>query len=76
MTSVSAIFETQLSKLRLKARGKVRDIYDLGETLLIVATDRILNAVAVIEKYGSLPLLGILGLPPDALLYLRPIMIN
>jgi phosphoribosylaminoimidazole-succinocarboxamide synthase len=25
----------------LKGRGKVRDIYDLGETLLIVATDRI-----------------------------------
>jgi phosphoribosylaminoimidazole-succinocarboxamide synthase len=25
----------------LKARGKVRDIYDLGDILLIVATDRI-----------------------------------
>ena len=27
--------------IKLFKRGKVRDIYDLGETLLIVATDRI-----------------------------------
>jgi phosphoribosylaminoimidazole-succinocarboxamide synthase len=33
--------ETDLSGLKLKGRGKVRDIYDLGDTLLIVATDRI-----------------------------------
>ena len=35
------VLETRLEGLRLKARGKVRDIYDLGESLLIVATDRI-----------------------------------
>jgi phosphoribosylaminoimidazole-succinocarboxamide synthase len=35
------VLETRLEDLRLKARGKVRDIYDLGESLLIVATDRI-----------------------------------
>jgi phosphoribosylaminoimidazole-succinocarboxamide synthase len=35
------ILETRFEGLRLKARGKVRDIYDLGESLLIVATDRI-----------------------------------
>jgi len=35
------VLETHFDKLRLKARGKVRDIYDLGESLLIVATDRI-----------------------------------
>jgi phosphoribosylaminoimidazole-succinocarboxamide synthase len=34
------LLETNLS-LSLVARGKVRDIYDLGETLLFVATDRI-----------------------------------
>ena len=33
--------ETDFSDLRLKVRGKVRDIYDLGDQLLIVATDRI-----------------------------------
>jgi phosphoribosylaminoimidazole-succinocarboxamide synthase len=33
--------ETNFRNLRLQARGKVRDIYDLGEELLIVATDRI-----------------------------------
>jgi phosphoribosylaminoimidazole-succinocarboxamide synthase len=35
------VLETRFEGLRLKARGKVRDIYDLGESLLIVATDRI-----------------------------------
>jgi len=35
------VLETQLEGLPLKARGKVRDIYDLGDSLLIVATDRI-----------------------------------
>lgn len=33
--------ETDFSELKLKGRGKVRDIYDLGDQLLIVATDRI-----------------------------------
>ncbi len=36
-----AIVETDIPGLKLKARGKVRDIYDLGGELLIVATDRI-----------------------------------
>jgi phosphoribosylaminoimidazole-succinocarboxamide synthase len=36
-----AIFQTNLSNLTLKGRGKVRDIYDLGDSLLIVASDRI-----------------------------------
>ena len=34
------ILETKIEGLEPK-RGKVRDIYDLGEHLLIVATDRI-----------------------------------
>src|SRR5689334_6788597 len=33
--------ETQFAGLPPSARGKVRDIYDLGEKLLIVATDRL-----------------------------------
>jgi phosphoribosylaminoimidazole-succinocarboxamide synthase len=36
-----AIVQTDLAGLRLKGRGKVRDIYDLGEHLLIVASDRL-----------------------------------
>lgn len=37
----SAVYETNLEGLKLAGRGKVRDIYDLGDKLLIVATDRI-----------------------------------
>ncbi len=35
------LLESQLKGLTLRNRGKVRDIYDLGEHLLIVTTDRI-----------------------------------
>jgi phosphoribosylaminoimidazole-succinocarboxamide synthase len=37
---MEAILQTQIENLRPK-RGKVRDVYDLGDKLLIVATDRI-----------------------------------
>ena len=33
--------ETHLKDLGPKKQGKVRDIYDLGDALLLVATDRI-----------------------------------
>jgi len=36
-----AVFETDFPDLRLARRGKVRDMYDLGDALLMVATDRI-----------------------------------
>jgi phosphoribosylaminoimidazole-succinocarboxamide synthase len=39
--SSPVILETNLSGVPLARRGKVRDVYDLGEQLLIVATDRI-----------------------------------
>jgi len=39
--SKTAIKETNLQGIPLLSRGKVRDIYDLGENLLIVASDRI-----------------------------------
>jgi phosphoribosylaminoimidazole-succinocarboxamide synthase len=35
------VLETKLDNLNLIKRGKVRDIYDLGDKLLIVATDRL-----------------------------------
>lgn len=40
-TSSATVFETELPGVPLKARGKVRDIYDLGDRLLLVATDRL-----------------------------------
>ncbi|MBD3869440.1 MAG: phosphoribosylaminoimidazolesuccinocarboxamide synthase [Acidobacteria bacterium] len=41
MSTVKAIYQTELEGVPLVSRGKVRDIYDLGEHLLIVATDRL-----------------------------------
>ena len=35
------MLQTDFEGLKLASRGKVRDIYDLGDSLLIVATDRI-----------------------------------
>jgi len=35
------VFETNFPRLKFLKRGKVRDIYDLGDHLLIVATDRL-----------------------------------
>jgi phosphoribosylaminoimidazole-succinocarboxamide synthase len=37
----SAVLETTLSGLPAPRRGKVRDVYDLGDQILLVATDRI-----------------------------------
>lgn len=36
-----AVKETELPALSLKGRGKVRDVYDFGDKLLIISTDRI-----------------------------------
>jgi len=38
---LKGLFKTDLPSVPLLKRGKVRDIYDLGDSLLIVATDRI-----------------------------------
>jgi phosphoribosylaminoimidazole-succinocarboxamide synthase len=38
---MKVLWETQFAGLTAAARGKVRDIYDLGDKLLIVATDRL-----------------------------------
>ncbi len=45
------ILETNFSGLKLINRGKVRDLYDLGETLLLVTTDR-LSAYDVVMSQG------------------------
>lgn len=36
-----SVYQTDFKELQLIGRGKVRDIYDLGDQLLIVATDRL-----------------------------------
>ncbi|HEY7114650.1 MAG TPA: phosphoribosylaminoimidazolesuccinocarboxamide synthase [Thermoanaerobaculia bacterium] len=38
---MSDVAETHLSVARLSRRGKVRDLYDVGDALLLVASDRI-----------------------------------
>lgn len=50
-----AVVETSLPGRAPTARGKVRDLYDLGDTLLLVATDRIsafdwVNPVGIPDK--------------------------
>lgn len=39
--TAETVLETSLSGVKIFRKGKVRDVYDLGEHLLIVATDRI-----------------------------------
>src|SRR5258705_12976164 len=41
MTNASVVLETSLPGLKLRGRGKVRDIYEADDRLLIAATDRI-----------------------------------
>ncbi len=38
---MTALFQTDFKDMKLAGKGKVRDIYDLGDSLLIVATDRL-----------------------------------
>jgi phosphoribosylaminoimidazole-succinocarboxamide synthase len=54
---MQAISQTNFDGLVLSRRGKVRDVYDLGETLLIVATDR-LSAFDVVLP-DPIPMKGI-----------------
>ncbi|VVB52697.1 Phosphoribosylaminoimidazole-succinocarboxamide synthase [uncultured archaeon] len=48
---VDVVTRTEFSGVPLVARGKVRDIYDLGDKLLLVATDR-LSAFDVVLPNG------------------------
>lgn len=49
MKSSAPVQQTDFKNLKLMRRGKVRDVYDLGDKLLIVVTDRI-SAFDVIMK--------------------------
>jgi len=55
--AVKVIIETNFANLKLFAKGKVRDIYEVGEHLLLVSTDR-LSAFDVIMAQG-IPYKGI-----------------
>lgn len=47
----NALLESHIDGIKLIARGKVRDIYDLGDSLLFVASDRI-SAFDVVMPNG------------------------
>ncbi|MBD3403662.1 phosphoribosylaminoimidazolesuccinocarboxamide synthase [candidate division GN15 bacterium] len=47
----NVVYQTDISEFPLARRGKVRDIYDLGDTLLFVASDRI-SAFDVVMPNG------------------------
>ncbi|HPN84788.1 MAG TPA: phosphoribosylaminoimidazolesuccinocarboxamide synthase [Victivallales bacterium] len=47
----NALLQSEIEGLKLVARGKVRDIFDLGDSLLFVATDRI-SAFDVVMQNG------------------------
>lgn len=49
----SILLETNLPGVKLFSRGKVRDVYELGDKLLVVATDR-LSAFDVVMREGIL----------------------
>src|SRR3989338_5023369 len=51
MSSEECVLKTNFAGLKLFKRGKVRDVYDFGDRLLIVATDRI-SAFDVILPNG------------------------
>ena len=55
---VKTVFETSIPGLALATRGKVRDIYDLGDQALIVATDRLSAFDSVLAT--PIPLKGII----------------
>ncbi len=38
---MNPVIQTNIQEFPLKARGKVRDIYDLGDSLLFIASDRV-----------------------------------
>jgi phosphoribosylaminoimidazole-succinocarboxamide synthase len=47
----SVVLKTDCSELKLVNRGKVRDIYDMGDSLLMISTDR-LSAFDVVMNEG------------------------
>ena len=48
--TMPAVTHTELDGLSLFKQGKVRDVYDLGDSLLIVATDRVSAFDVILEE--------------------------
>jgi len=48
MNAPAALYESSLSSLKLRARGKVRDIYDIDDRLMLIVTTDRLSAFDVI----------------------------
>jgi phosphoribosylaminoimidazole-succinocarboxamide synthase len=48
MNAPKALFESSLTSLKLRARGKVRDIYDIDDKLMLIVTTDRLSAFDVI----------------------------
>lgn len=55
---VSKIFETNIPELKLVTRGKVRDIYEVDDKVLVVATDRLSAFDSVLAT--PIPLKGVI----------------
>ena len=55
ISNKNVVLETNLKNQNLINRGKVRDLYDMGDSLLIVSSDRI-------SAYDYVLPTGILGL--------------
>lgn len=49
MYSESVVSTTNFQNLSILRRGKVRDVYDLGNRLLVIATDRVSAFDVVID---------------------------
>lgn len=83
MPLTSTLIETSFDGLRLLRQGKVRDMYDLGDVLIMVATDRIsafdyVLASGIPDKGKVLTQLSafwfgrLAGIVPNHLLSMRP----
>ena len=83
MPLASTIIDTSFDGLRLLGQGKVRDMYDLGDVLIMVATDRIsafdyVLASGIPDKGKVLTQLSafwfgkLAGVVPNHLLSMRP----
>ena len=59
------VLQTDFPELKLLARGKVRDIYDLGDTLLLVTSDRISAFDVIMDE--PIPDKGFVLTGPDAM---------
>jgi len=56
MTAPEALYQSTLSSLKLRARGKVRDIYDIDDKEAIRVSYRNPEVIALYEQHLEAPL--------------------